>query len=267
MKKHLLSLIALSIFFLSCSENKEEKNEKSDNSDTQEVANDTQEAGDIIEKIDAYVTSEDSKLETYGQMNSLPFANLADKLEFQSFFLYDEAGKLKAIEYYSNTDKSQDVSRFYYDNDALVYASEAHSDYDNDENFIEKKYYFNEGNVIKVVETKGFSDVKVAELPLDGQNISNQTALDLMEFKGDFEISFAGFIEQPGGVFLIVNAKKPGFNSALVVDEKGADEFMKDLYDNQKKYMGKKMIVKWEAVVNPSNGMRQNAYRGGEWVE
>ncbi|MEZ4937457.1 MAG: hypothetical protein R2799_07670 [Crocinitomicaceae bacterium] len=269
MQKNWYFIIILSLFLGACSDNgaKEKDGEASIKEDSNtDGQTDQVESNSLKQNIDDYVWAQDTSMESYSRINSLPFADLNANEEYQSFFLYDNNGVLKVIEEYHNLYKNQEIKRYYFNNDEMVYASHIFVDYEDEKKYFENKYYLNGGKVVFYDRVDGF-DNPAKEMPLDNIEVSSESAIDMMELKGEFEVSFNGFIQQPAATFLIVNAAKKGFNTALIVDEKGADTFVKDLYDNQKKYKGKKLKLKYEAVVDPQSGLRQNAYRGGEWVE
>jgi hypothetical protein len=265
MKKLIAIVFILGLIFTSCSEEKKKEEKKSDNvenADEENLAENTP----LKTQIDDFVWAQDTSLEHYSKVNSLPFLNSKEEIEFQSYFYYDNEGNLKIIEEYKNTRKNQSIKRFYYDGKEMKYVSSIYIDYENDKNYLEKKYYFDKEQLVFVDQVKGFES-PATSVSVEGEGISNETALQMLNFEGEYEITFNGFIEQPAGVFLVVNASKPGYNSALIVDQAGADKFIEDLYDNQKSYLGKQLKLKWEAVVDPANGLRQNAYRGGEWAQ
>lgn len=243
------------------SDSKEEK--KSDNKQEEAVVDEDEAAYKL--RMDDYAYSIDTSFENYTSKSSLPFFNNDVKVEFQSFFHYDSDGALKVVEEYNNDENGQDILRWYYKDDQIVYLTSVHVDYKDDANWRQKTYYI-ENNEVKFCDE--FKDMEGEGTPIDTKEFPNtETAVNMMELQGEYGITFSGFIEQQEGVFLVVSALKDGYTSALVVDQAGADDFIKDLYDNKKDHMEKRIIVNWEPVVDPSNGMKQNAYRGGSFVK
>lgn len=270
MKKNWFFILVVAVLAVSCG-GEEKKEENKEKESQEEVSEDVpvESTGPLKERIDEYVFAQDTSMESYTKANSLPFAKVNKDVveqEYQSFFLYDSDGVLRVIEEYNNTKENQQIKRFYFDQDQIVFASHIFIDYEDEKNYVEKKYYLENGEVKFFDQVNGFNNDAKA-MPLEEVDISSQNAVDMMELKGDFAVTFGGFIQQPAATFLLVNANKKGFNSALIIDEKGADKFVEDLFDNQKKYMGKKIKVKWEPVVDPQSGLRQNVYRGGEWID
>lgn len=268
MNKNWFFLLAVTLIFASCSgeEKSDKKKDGQKEGENNEEQVDGQEAGPLRQRIDDYVFAQDTSMESYSNKSSLPFLNNKEQVEFQSFFHYDSEGVLKIVEEYRNTAQGQDIRRWYYQNDQVVNLSDIHVDYQNEDNWRQKKYYFENGELKELIEFKEL-DGPGAALELAGNVPTTDNAVSMLELTGEFELTFSGFIEQPAGAFIVVKAQKEGYTSALVVDQAGADKFVEDLYDNQKKYMGKKIKLAWESVVDPGNGLKQNAYRGGSFVE
>ncbi len=267
MKKNWFFLLAVTLIFAACSgEEKSDKKKEGQKEENKEEVADSQETGPLKQRIDDYVFSQDTSFESYTNKSSLPFLNNKDQIELQSFFHYNADGVLKVVEEYQNTAQGQDIRRWYYKDDQVVCLSDIHVDYQNEENWRQKKFYFENGELQMVDEFKEL-DGEGTTIEFSGDVPTTDNAVNMLELNGDFALTFSGFIEQPAGAFIVVKAQRDGFTSALVVDQGGADDFVKDLYDNQKNYLGKKIKVQWESVVDPSNGLKQNAYRGGAFVE
>lgn len=268
MKKNWLFTVLVGLVFVACSgeEKSADEKDKKENEEQQEEVVDASKDGPLIERIDEYVFAQDTSFESFNTMSTLPFLNMEKQIENQAFFHYDAEGVLKVVEEYNNTGDYQDIKRWYYKDDQVVCMTDIHVDYQDEAKWRQKKYYYENGELKSVYQFKDL-DGEGSPIAMEEKVATTENAVNMMEFKGDYELSFSGFIEQPAGAFLVVKAKKSGFNSALIVDQGGADDFVKDLYDNQKKYIGKQLTVKWEAVQDPSNGLKQNAYRGGSFID
>ena len=152
MKKNWFSLLILVLVFASCSGEEKSDEKKENNKDENKEIAENQEAGPLKQRIDDYVFSQDTSFESYSNKSSLPFLNNADQIELQSFFHYDANGVLKVVEEYQNTSKGQDIKRWYYKDDQVVCLTDIHVDYENEENWKQKKFYFENGSLNSVDE-------------------------------------------------------------------------------------------------------------------
>lgn len=266
MKKLVLLSTLIAFALISCSETKKEDSKKEETPEVKDEKIEISEEGlNTKAAIDEYVFAQDTSFEFFSKRYTLPYADTKAEIEYQSVFYYEtESDELKVIEENKSAKKFKDIARFYYKGDELQYVSKIHIDYEDDTKYTEKKYYYI-GGELKFMDIVRQFDTPAEPASIEGESTDNSYAIDMFEQKGDFALSFAGFIEQPVGVFMVMNCALKGYNTVVRIDESGADTFIEELYNNQKENLGKPMIVKFEPVVDASNGLRQNVYRGAAW--
>lgn len=89
-------------------------------------------------------------------------------------------------------------------------------------------------------------------------------AMRVLNQKGEFEVTFQGFVETEALNYLIVGQPgDDGFTSAMRIEFN--DKFVVDAFKNQRKYLNRKCRISF--AISQNSGFEYQVYTGGEWLD
>lgn len=231
------------------------------------------EASDIEKKLDAKLADILAQVATYPNDNySLNYRNEAG-ITYTAVERLSQDNKVLIYELNSTIgDQSAINKTTFYMNGAHPFITIER--FDNTEKvsvpeFIERiSYYDEKGKVLKSKLRKAGSEDELEEVeftPTKNHAISLDLVKDIMARKGNFELTFQGFILSENALdFIMVGAPgKDGFSSAIQIEH--YDSFINEAKKNQEKYLNRKVNIQFH--IEEVNGYEYQVYNSGAWVE
>lgn len=134
--------------------------------------------------------------------------------------------------------------------------------------FVERiSYYDVKGNVMATKEKRvnyeeELPNVNYVSAPK--HTCKMDKAMRVLNQKGEFELTFQGFVETDALNYLIVGQPgENGYTSAMRIEFN--DKFIVDALKNQRKYLNRKCRVSF--AVSENSGFEYQVYTGGEWLD
>jgi hypothetical protein len=255
-----LLLIAVSLVTIVACKNKETQDDSSKMNDSY--------FNYLHSKMDT-ISSIDTRMDTSNcAQYSLDFGNEKNERYFATMYC-DTKGDVHLMEeLLTNRERLMTKNKFYYADGGRLYAtlSERQENKDTVLSFIEELNLYGEnGKIERSFKRITAGDIEGDYLPSDDNAVlKNDRLMEAMKNEGEFALTFQGIIKTDNLDYLIVGASGTNnFTSAMQIEAN--TPFIKDIYVNEIRYVGRKIGVNFERKI--MGNFSYQVFIAGKWLD